>query len=242
MLVSQLQGWDLLEKGVKVTSFGRGQHDFEKHFLSSEDVYCNDADGLFGALGHVHKPEEWHLFINLSKVILKAVLLHNDSIYPSVPLAYPVHMKESHERMCTLLNCIDYDRNKWKILRDLKELGLLLVMQQGYTKYCCFLCEWNSHDKKHRHILKDWSLWHPFTPRKMNISCKPLVNPQDVYLPPLHIKLQLMKVFVKALDREGQAFAYWRNKFPKLSEAKVQESLLVHRYEGLCSIWTLTVF
>jgi hypothetical protein len=139
LLVSQLQGCDLLEKGVKVTSFGRGQRGFEKYFLSSEDVYCNDADGLFGALCHVHKPEEWQLFIDLSKVSLKAVLLHNDSVYPSVPVACSVHMKESYEGMR-----IDYDKNKWKICRDLKELGVLLVMQQSYNKYCCFLYKWNN--------------------------------------------------------------------------------------------------
>jgi hypothetical protein len=31
----------------------------KKLFLSSEDVvYFNNADGLLGALGHVHNPEE----------------------------------------------------------------------------------------------------------------------------------------------------------------------------------------
>jgi len=201
-------------------------------------VCCNDTDGLFGESGHVHKPEEWQLFIDISKVSLKAVILHNDNVYPTVPLAYSVHMKETHERMRTLLSCVDYDRNKWKICRDLKELGLLLVIQQGYTEYCCFLCDWNSHDKKHQHVHKDWPLRHPFTLEKINISCEPLVNPQDVYLPSLHIKLGLMKIFVKAPHREGQALAYWRNKFSKFSEAKVKESLLVHRYEKLCRIWT----
>jgi hypothetical protein len=44
------------------------------------------------------------------------------------------------------------------------------------------------------------------------------VNPQDIYLPPLEIKAIFMKIFVKAPDREGQAFAYLRNTFPKLSE------------------------
>ena len=229
LLASQLQGWDVLQKGVKVTSYGRRQHDFEKYFLSSEDVCCNDADGLFGALGHVHKPEEWQLFIDLSKVSLKAVFLHNNNAYPSVPLTYSVHMKESHEGMCTLLICIDYDRNKWKMCRNLKELGLLLVMQQGYTTYCCFLCEWNSHDKKHHHIRTDWPLRHSLTPGKMNIFCEPLVNPQDVYLPPLHMKLGLMKIFFKAQDREGQAFAYWRNNFPKLNEAAFYNGLLKER-------------
>jgi len=63
----------------------------------------------------------------------------------------------------------------------------------------------------------------------MNISCEPLVNPQDVYLPPLHVKLGLMKIFVKALEREGQAFAYWRNNFPKLIEAAFYNGLLKER-------------
>ena len=94
-------------------------------------MYFNDADGLFGTVGHVHKPEEWQLFIGSSKASLRAVLLHNGNIYPSVPLAYSVHMKETHGSMHTLLNCIDYDKYKWKICGYLKVLGLLLDMQQG---------------------------------------------------------------------------------------------------------------
>jgi len=44
----------------------------------------------------------------------------------------------------------------------------------------------------------------------MKISCEPLVNPPDVYLPNLQIKLRLMKNSVKAHEREGQAYAYFR--------------------------------
>jgi hypothetical protein len=93
-------------------------------------------------------------------------------------------MKETHGRMHTLFNCIDYDKYKWKICGDLKVLGLLLGMQQGYTKYCCLLCQWDSRNKKYHYVCKDGHQQHTFTPGKMNISCKPLVNPQDVYLPP----------------------------------------------------------
>jgi hypothetical protein len=60
-----------------------------------------------------------------------------------------------------------------------------------------------------------------------------------VYLPTMHIKVGLKKIFVTALDREGQALAFLRNNFPKLSEARVKErSLLVRRYEKLCRICT----
>jgi hypothetical protein len=61
----------------------------------------------------------------------------------------------------------------------------------------------------------------------MDISCEPLVNPQDVRLPPLHIKVWLMKIFVKALDREGQAFAYLSNKFPKLNKARMKDRTFI---------------
>ena len=61
----------------------------------------------------------------------------------------------------------------------------------------------------------------------MKISCEPLVNPQDVYLSHLHIKLGVMKNFVKTHDREGHAFAYLRNKFLKLSEAKVKKQIFI---------------
>ena len=55
------------------------------------------------------------------------------------------------------------------------------------------------------------------------------MDPKDVLLPPLHIKLGLMKIFVKGMNKEEQAFSYLRNKFPKKSDAKVKEDILVGR-------------
>lgn len=50
---------------------------------------------------------------------------------------------------------------------------------------------------------------------------------ENVILPPLHIKLGLMKNFVKALDPDSAAMQYMRTFFPKLSEAKVKEGIFV---------------
>jgi hypothetical protein len=61
----------------------------------------------------------------------------------------------------------------------------------------------------------------------MNLSCEPLVNPQDIYLPPLEIKAGFMEIFVKTLDREEQAFAHLRNTFPKLSKVTAKEGIFV---------------
>lgn len=41
-------------------------------------------------------------------------------------------------------------------------------------------------------------------------------------MPPLHIKLGLMKQLVKGLDRESAAFRYLNQKFPQMSEEKIR--------------------
>ena len=46
-----------------------------------------------------------------------------------------------------------------------------------------------------------------------------------ILLPPLHIKLGLMKSFAKAMDRNGTTFLYLRQKFPLLSDAKIREGV-----------------
>lgn len=59
-----------------------------------------------------------------------------------------------------------------------------------------------------------------------NILRKNLVDQKNVLLPPLHIKLGLMKQFVKALPKDGRCFKYLYQKFPHLSEAKLKEGVL----------------
>ncbi|XP_058889662.1 uncharacterized protein LOC131739473 [Acipenser ruthenus] len=60
-----------------------------------------------------------------------------------------------------------------------------------------------------------------------NVKWEPLVDPRKVLMPPLHIRLGLMKQFVRALDKESAAFKYLQDFFPKLSEAKVKAGVFV---------------
>lgn len=46
-------------------------------------------------------------------------------------------------------------------------------------------------------------------------------------MPPLHIKLGLIKNFVKALDNNSDAFRHLSNTFPELSYAKVKEGVFI---------------
>jgi hypothetical protein len=48
-----------------------------------------------------------------------------------------------------------------------------------------------------------------------------------VYLPVLYIKLNLIKILVKAVGKESKGFVYLRQKFPRLSEAKIKEVIFV---------------
>ncbi|UYV69584.1 hypothetical protein LAZ67_6004025 [Cordylochernes scorpioides] len=54
-----------------------------------------------------------------------------------------------------------------------------------------------------------------------------LIDSENIYLPPLHIKLGLMKNFVKAMDRNASGFAYLKQKCSSISDAKIKEGIFV---------------
>jgi len=186
---------------------------------------CKDVDGLFKALNMSHRSDEWRLFIDSSKVSLKAVLLHNGNVLPSIPVAHAFAIKESDDSKKQLLQCIKYDIYKWNICADLKVIALLLGLQLRYTKFSCFLCEWDSRDKAHHYVKRIWPARKILEPGHKNVKHHSLVESSKILLPPLHIKLGLMKNFVKAVDCNGTAFLYLRQKFPLLSDAKIRQGV-----------------
>ena len=56
---------------------------------------------------------------------------------------------------------------------------------------------------------------------------EPLVEPLKVLFPPLHIKLGIIKQFIKQLDPEGEAFKHIQELFQMLSEAKTKAGVFV---------------
>jgi hypothetical protein len=100
LLASRLQDWNLLNPGVKVTSFRRRTAALSNIFSMAGDLcYCNNIFALFTEFGIEYDKEEWRLFIDASKCSIKAVLLHNGNVYPSVPLAHSVTMRENYQNI-----------------------------------------------------------------------------------------------------------------------------------------------
>ena len=104
---------------------------------------------------------------------------------------------------------------------------MLLGQQAGYTKYPCFICLCDSRDKNQHDKKKIWPLRRSLKAGDPSVSKNPLIESKKVLLPPLHIKLGLMKQFVKALDTDRDCFKYVVDRFPGLTDAKIKGGIFV---------------
>jgi len=98
-----------------------------------------------------------------------------------------------------------HEKYNWEILGDLKAIVLLLGLQLGCTKFWSFLREWDSRYRKHYYIQKQWPKREPFIPGQKNVTNTPLINPEKVYLPLLHIRLGIKK-FRQGVDQNSAGF------------------------------------
>lgn len=230
LLASRMKERNFVSPKVKITNNRKRHERFGKYFAQEGSItYCKDSAGLFQEFGVIYDPNDWRLFIDSSKLSLKAVLLHKGNKLHSIPLAHAVNMKESYESMSKLLALVKYEEHQWKICADLKVVAMVTGLQQGWTKHCCFLCRWDSRDRSEHYVRKDWDKRANFLVGEDNVKFPPLVQKDKIILPPLHIKLGLFKNFVKALHKNKNfaAFEYLKRRFPQLSDAKIKEGVFV---------------
>jgi len=88
---------------------------------------------------------------------------------------------------------------------------------------------WDSHARNVLYSKKNCPLYKSHTLRTKNIAHQPLVDPRKVLLPPPYIKLGLMKNSVKTLDRNGTAFSFMCEKFPRHSVEKIKAGVFIGR-------------
>ena len=151
------------------------------------------------AVGQKHIASEWRLFMDSNRTSLKGILLHNGNEFPSMPVAYNSQLKECYEVMKMLLLKINYHAHCWLIWSDFKVIPIMLGLQIGYTKYCCFSFYWDSRARNKHYTFKVWSERDSFETGQRNVAEDPLVDTKKVFLPPLNIKLRSVKDFVKAI-------------------------------------------
>ncbi|GFG35895.1 hypothetical protein Cfor_05254 [Coptotermes formosanus] len=130
--------------------------------------------------------------------------------------------------MKILLEAIQYNVHLWNISGDLKVTGMLMGMQGGFTRFCCFLCLWDSRSTAEHHITHDWEPRNTYKPGKDSAQPIPLVNPMKIFLPPLPIKLRLIRCLVKAMAKtNSRGFQYLTKKLPNISTAKLKEGIFM---------------
>ncbi|KAI6656196.1 hypothetical protein LOD99_1529 [Oopsacas minuta] len=221
LLGSRLKEKNLLLPETKFYSYRNRAIEFLKYFIMEDGfVFCHDVSPLVNAFGCPYVPNDWRLFIDSSKQSLKCVLPHNGNKFSSIPIGHSVSLKERYDNMKIVLHKINYNQHNWVVCGDLKIICVLLGQQSGYTKYPCFLCLWDSRAKSEHYSRQSWPARTNLNVGDKNIIHEPLVDPLKILLPPLHIKLGLMKQFVRALDKEGNCFKYITEKFYYLSDEK----------------------
>lgn len=229
ILSSRLQEWKLLQPGVLVTATRYRSTYLAECFATRGNIcYCKDIEELFAVMKQPFVSREWRLFIDGSKTSIKAVLLHNGNEKPSIPVAFVTGMKEEYSTMKEILDLIQYNKFNFNIVADFKVIAILMGLQSGYTKYCCYLCLWDSRAYGQHFQRDSWPARTDYTPGEYNVKDQPLVARDKIILPPLHIKLGLMKNFIKALEKTNvEAMEYLDFMFPKLSHMKIHEGIFV---------------
>ena len=104
-------------------------------------------------------------------------------------------------------------------------VNLLLGQQGGYTEYPCFLCLWDSRAKERHWTPKTWPQRKALQIGRENVVHVPLMPRDKIMFPHRHIKLGLMKQYVKALDKDEHRFRYLCSVFPGLSKEKLKAGI-----------------
>ena len=227
LLASRLKEKNLLQPGTFITYYRNRHTEFLPYFTQEKDiVFCNNVEGVLKKLGVTqYDPNDWRLFIDSCKRSLKCVLLHNGNDFGSIPLGHSTTLKEKYSDIKFVLEKIGYYKHNWIICVDLKMVGFLLGLQGGYTKFSCFICLWDSRAREQHWRQKEWPVSEQMVPGEKNIQAQPLVERSKIIFPPLHIKLEVMKQFVKALNKEGAYFKYICGEFPGLTIEKLKAGI-----------------
>lgn len=229
ILSKHFKSLKILALGVKVLGFRKRQQELLDFFNVNEEntfAYCSNIAGLMGFMNIEYKSEDWRLFIDLSKRSLKAVLISvTNKTKTSVPIAMTSNIKESYESMKMILDAVKYQAHVWQICTDLNVISLLTGAYSAYTKIMCFDCVWNYRFHWNQYQERNWMPQTEFRRKHARIIHEALVPIEKIFLPALHLKLGLVKSFIKVLS--PKAVDHLMLIFPRLYAGKIKEGLSI---------------
>ena len=123
------------------------------------------------------------------------------------------------------MHLIKYNSYQWKICSDLKVVGILMGLRKGFVKFSCFICLWDSRCRSEHYTKQNWPNRYDYSVGESSVVAEPLVDRDNIIIPPLHVKLNLVKNFIKSLDKTGEAIQFLKEKLSKLSVFKIQEGV-----------------
>ena len=132
-------------------------------------------------------------------------------------------MKEMYANMERLLEKICDHDHEWNICADLKVVALLTIVLKEVSQGAAVSFVSGTVGRGRSTAVKQWPSQRSLIPGEKGVLHPALVDPSEIYLPPPHIKLGLMEVFLKGMDKNGPAFTYLMEKFPRVTEAKIKE-------------------
>ena len=151
ILSFRLDEWNLLALSCKISKPRKRHVNFAYFYAMSSDsdhpslCYCTDIQGLFQEIGIAYSASDWRLFMDSSKRSLKAVLLQNGNVYPSIPIAQSVQMKNDRESVKILLDLIQYNDYNWDVCEDFKMIAFfgdcMEVIQSILVFFVCGIVE-----------------------------------------------------------------------------------------------------
>ena len=115
---------------------------------------------------------------------------------------------------------LKYDQFTRQVIADFKIVAFLMGLQGGlenfHATFATGIVETQLHTTIEEYVQNELNILLG----KANIKWDPLTDPRKKLMPPLHIKLAPFKHFVKAVDKNSDAFRYPQNFCPKFLKKK----------------------
>ena len=131
-------------------------------------------------------------------------------------------------KVCWNINCVTNTAGSTNVLiRKLWQrwLGYKEVVRNFVASYVNGTTEAGA---RHYHV-KQRPAWEEAILGQKNVAHRSLVEKTKTYLPPLHMILGLIKIYVTTMNKEGKVFDYLRQKKKnsRISEVKIKEGIFV---------------